>query len=172
MMMKRSKRSRFAQERIPYIVYGNPSGVRKLIHSYGFEVPENIHDLVDAARELISLERRDAVLDLIQLHPDKGAILKATEQDSFCGACSSYSYNSEDNYCTGCGHMNYDDEPNKADTQSTAGVEIKRDDEDKVPLKGLVKYRHEIIIGSLCLFTGLLVGCSMKEGVLCKLLKT
>lgn len=115
-MKNNSKRSKFIQNRIDYIVYGNPKAVSRLIYDYGYEPPENPHDLVKAAKILVQKRGRNAIKDLIKLHPDKKAILKVErgKEDSYCGACGSYSYQPSDNYCGVCGHSHYDGEGDKA----------------------------------------------------------
>ena len=114
-MKGKDKRSKFVQNRIDYIVYGNPQGVSKLVYDYGYEPPKSPHDLVKAAKILIKQNGRKAVKDLIKIHPDRNAILKIQrgKEDSYCGACSSYSYKPEDNYCGVCGHSHYDGEGDK-----------------------------------------------------------
>ena len=108
-MKQKTRRSRFAQRRIDYIVYGNPKAVRNLVEEFGYEAPRDIHDLVSASSELIRKKGRKVVKELIKLHPDRPAILKVEKikEDSYCAACNSYSYNPESNYCGGCGHSNY-----------------------------------------------------------------
>ena len=115
-MKNTSKRSKFIQNRIDYIVYGNPKAVSRLIYDYGYEPPENPHDLVKAAKILIQKRGRKAVKELIKLHPDKKAILKVErgKEDNYCGACGSYSYQPSDNYCGVCGHSHYDGEGDKS----------------------------------------------------------
>lgn len=114
-MKGKHKRSKFAQNRIDYIVYGNPNGVADLVYDYGYEPPENPHDLVKATKILVKRNGRKLIKELIKIHPDRKAILKLQrgKEDNFCGACSSYSYNPEDNYCAVCGHSHYDGEGNK-----------------------------------------------------------
>lgn len=106
---EKSHRSRFAQNRIAYIVYGNPDQAKKLLQDYGFEPPRDIHELLHAVKELVRRKGRKVIKDLIKIHPDKRAIIKFNRQreDNFCGACSSHAYNSEDNFCGACGHSNY-----------------------------------------------------------------
>jgi len=108
--MKRNKRSKFAQNRIDYIVFGNPEGAARLVYDYGYEPAENLHDLSQAIRQLVRKKGRKAVKKLISIHPDRGAILKVEQgkEDNYCGMCSSYAYNPRDNYCGGCGHSHYD----------------------------------------------------------------
>lgn len=107
---QKGKRSRFAQNRIDYIVYGNLDGARGMLFDQGYEPPKNPHKLVGAVKELIQKRGEKAVKDLIRLHPDKAAIqaLDRVKEDSYCGACGSYSYNSYDNFCGVCGHSHYD----------------------------------------------------------------
>ncbi len=111
-MRKKEKqhRSRFAQNRIDYIVYGNPKEAKELVHHYGYEPPRDIHELVAAIRKLVRRKGRKIIKDLIRIHPDKKAIASIgnrQREDSYCGACSSYNYNSEDNFCGACGYSNY-----------------------------------------------------------------
>ena len=116
-MKQRAKKSRFAQNRIAYIVYSNPGKVRKLIDRNGYEPPKNPHDLVKAAKQLVRRKGRRFVKELIKLHPDRKAILRVEKikEDSYCSACSSYSYDPEDNYCGTCGHSSYTGEDDKPD---------------------------------------------------------
>jgi hypothetical protein len=109
-MKCKNKRSKFAQNRIDYIVYANPKEVSKLVYDYGYEPPKNPHDLVKAAKILVKKNGRKAIKDLIKIHPDRKAIFKIQrgKEDNFCGACSSYSYQPEDNFCGVCGHSHYD----------------------------------------------------------------
>ncbi len=117
MNKKKLYRSKFAQNRISYIVYGNPVGAKKLLYDYGYEAPENIHDLVKAVKLLVQKKGRKVIKDLIQIHPDKQIILKFNKEkeDSYCGVCHNYSYNTEDNYCGICGHTNYTGDLNVGD---------------------------------------------------------
>lgn len=70
-----TKRSRYAQSRIDYIVYGNPAPVRKLVSDFGYEVPEKLKDLREVVKDLIREEGKSAVVELVKLHPDREAIL-------------------------------------------------------------------------------------------------
>ncbi len=104
-----SNRSIFAQNRIDYIVYSNPKGVSQFLYDYGYEPPENLHDLVKATKILVQQKGKKAIKELIQIHPDRKAILssQSKEEDNYCGGCNQYSYNPESNYCGQCGHSNY-----------------------------------------------------------------
>ncbi|MDW3191923.1 MAG: hypothetical protein R8G66_06150 [Cytophagales bacterium] len=108
-MKQRTKRSRRAQNRIAYIVYGHPDGVRNLIEKYDFEVPDNIQHLLSATKQLVRRKGRRFVKELIKLHPDRKAILQVEKirEDSYCSACSNYSFDAESNYCGTCGHSAY-----------------------------------------------------------------
>lgn len=103
------KRSRFAQNKIAYIVYSNQKEARKLVHDYGYEAPKDIHSLVETVKLLVKKKGRKVIKDLLFIHPDKRAILKLvkSKEDNFCGGCGNHSYLPEDNYCGGCGHVNY-----------------------------------------------------------------
>ena len=103
-------RSKHAQNRIDYIVYGNPKGVKKLVYDYGYVPPKNSNRLAQTTKKLIRKEGRQVIKDLLKIHPDKQAIQQAnkSKQDNFCGSCSSYSYQPETNFCSVCGHSSYD----------------------------------------------------------------
>ncbi|WP_179022137.1 hypothetical protein [Winogradskyella forsetii] len=108
--MKNSKQKpSLAQNRIDYIVYHNTDDVSKLLFEYGFEAPEDPKHLAEAIKELARKKGRKVIKELIQIHPDKEAILKLSQpkEDNFCGACSNDSYNTESNFCKACGHSNY-----------------------------------------------------------------
>ena len=115
-----SKRTRYAQNRIDYIVYGNPNQAARLMDTFGYTAPRSVHDLAKATKTLVQKKGRKVVKELIKIHPDRGSILsihnstnKKSKEDHFCGACSHYSYQSENNYCTACGYSHYDGEGNK-----------------------------------------------------------
>ncbi len=114
-MKSKNRRSKFAQNRIDYIVYANPKEVSKLVYDYGYEPPKSPHDLVKAAKILVKKNGRKAIKDLIKIHPDRKAILRVQrgKEDNFCGACASYSYQPEDNFCGVCGHSHYDGNGNQ-----------------------------------------------------------
>ena len=105
----KKRRSRFAQNKIAYIVYNRQKEARELVNSYGYEAPKDVHSLVETVKLLVKKKGIKAIKDLIQIHPDKKAILKygKPEEDNFCGACGNSSYIPEDNYCGGCGHVNF-----------------------------------------------------------------
>jgi uncharacterized protein YecT (DUF1311 family) len=108
-MKKQSHSNTLGQNRIDYIVYHNADDVSQLLEQYGFEAPDNPKHLAEAIKELTRKKGRKVIKELLQLHPDKDAILKLNtpKEDGFCGACSNDSYNTESNYCASCGHSNY-----------------------------------------------------------------
>ncbi len=116
-MTLRTKKSRFAQNRIAYIVYNDPKQVQQLIDQHGYEVPHNAHHLVKATKQLVRRKGRRFVQELLALHPDRKAIIQVekNKEDHFCGACGSHAYSPEDNYCNACGHSAYTGEKDKGD---------------------------------------------------------
>lgn len=108
-MKKQSHTNKLGQNRIDYIVYHNSGEVSNLLEQYGFEAPENPKHLAEAIKELSRKKGRKVIKELVNLHPDKDVILKLNQpkEDSFCGACSNDSYNTESNFCASCGHSNY-----------------------------------------------------------------
>ncbi len=112
MLMKTSKRHRtkgLAQNSIDYIVLSNPDPIRKIIFDCGYEVPEDLHTLVKATKELIQKNGKSVISEVLQHHPDKKAILalNTKKKKKPCNSCSNDNYNSEDNFCGECGHSNY-----------------------------------------------------------------
>ena len=110
MRTKQNKHKKLAQNSIDYIVYSNPSSVRKLLYDCGYEAPRNEHTLVRATKELIQKKGTAMITELLQIHPDKKAILSLApekQKKTSCNACNHDSYNSEDNFCGACGHSNY-----------------------------------------------------------------
>jgi hypothetical protein len=79
--MIKARRSKLAQSRIDYIVYGNPKQVSKLVYDYGYEPPKSLRDLSDAVHELINEKGKKVVLDLVKLHPDRDAILSSLKEE-------------------------------------------------------------------------------------------
>lgn len=110
MSTKRTTNKRLAQNSIDYIVYSNPKSVRKLLYDCGYEAPRNEHTLVKATKELIQKKGSEIITELLQLHPDKKAILSLNAkkpQQKTCNSCDHHNYNSKDNFCGACGHSNY-----------------------------------------------------------------
>ena len=117
-MKKSLTRSKYAQNRIAYIVYGNPDGARKFLFDQGYHPPKNIHDLVKATKELVKNQGKSIVPHLLTIHPEKDLILKLNQpesnqkEDSFCGACGSSSFNPESNFCGAFGNSNFGGDSN------------------------------------------------------------
>ncbi len=112
MLMKTSKRHRtkgLAQNSIDYIVLSNPDPIRKIIFDCGYEVPENLHTLVKATKELIQKNGKSVISEVLKHHPDKKAILALNKKEKKkpCNSCNNNNYNSDDNFCGECGHSNY-----------------------------------------------------------------
>ncbi|TPN87136.1 hypothetical protein [Aquimarina algicola] len=110
--MKTSKRHRtkgLAQNSIDYIVLSNPDPIRKIIFDCGYEVPENLHTLVKATKELIQKNGKSVISEVLKHHPDKKAILALNKKEKKkpCNSCNNNNYNSDDNFCGECGHSNY-----------------------------------------------------------------
>lgn len=104
--------------RINYIVSENPSGVADLLHDAGFNVPNNVPDLILATKEWIGLEGREAIIKLLQVHPEREAILSAngnSEYDNY-GGCGCQSSFSDGGKGCGCGcQSSYVPDPDTAD---------------------------------------------------------
>ena len=107
--LKRATRKPLAQNSIDYIVYSNPEPVRELIYDCGFEVPDDVHTLVKATKELVKREGQQVLPKLLEAHPDRKAILKlnTSTPKNYCHSCANEKYNDEDNFCGACGHSNY-----------------------------------------------------------------
>lgn len=101
----------FAQNSIAYIVYSNPAPVRSLLYDCGYEPPKNIHHLVEATKELVQKNGTAIISKLMEVHPDKKAILSLQKKEApkkgNCNSCSEDNYLEEDNFCGSCGHSNY-----------------------------------------------------------------
>ena len=108
------KKTAFAQNKIDYIVYSNPKKVARMIYNEGYTPPKNVHALVKTTKALIRQEGKNAIKQLITLHPDREVILSnqpvKNKEDHYCGACNSYAYDPEDSFCGKCGHSSYDPE--------------------------------------------------------------
>ena len=106
---KKNKRSKYAQNKIDYIVFGNPSGAKKLLYKKGYKPFSNIQLTAKAIKQLVRKEGRTVIKELAQIHPDKPLIIAANkeQEDSFCGACNNHTYVPDSNSCTSCGHSNF-----------------------------------------------------------------
>ncbi|WP_346881296.1 hypothetical protein [uncultured Algibacter sp.] len=98
-----------AQNKIDYIVFHNTKKVSELLYNQGFEPPKDPVELVEAIKELTRKKGRKFLEELVQLHPDKNAILSlnTSKKTSNCGACKKDNYDDKGNYCANCGHSNY-----------------------------------------------------------------
>ncbi len=97
-----------AQNKIDYIVFHSPEAVSKLLYNHGFKVPKTPKALTKAIKALVRKKGKEVVTELLQLHPDKGAILSLeSEVKSSCTSCNKQTYNSKGQYCESCGHANY-----------------------------------------------------------------
>lgn len=95
------QRSKHAQNKISYIVYSNPDGVRSLLDQYGYDAPKNIHDLDGATRELVKEQGVQFINDLLLEHPEREAIIETVEAGkdkyhNYCGACGASNFNGEE----------------------------------------------------------------------------
>ena len=109
---KKNRRSRHALNKIDYIVYGNPSGAKQLLLTKGFKTYPNVRHNAAAIKQWVKEKGRNAIKDLLYIHPDKQVLLKLhrEKEDSFCGACSNYTYHSGSNHCSSCGYSNFSEE--------------------------------------------------------------
>ncbi|WP_025741908.1 hypothetical protein [Aquimarina pacifica] len=100
-------RNNFAQNSIDYMVYSNPKKVQEMLHDFGSETSVNPHKLVSLTKALIRQKGKEVLPKLLQLHPDKKAILGLVKSTKKCNSCNQDTYNEEDNFCGTCGHSNY-----------------------------------------------------------------
>ena len=103
------KRSPLAQNRIDYIVYGNPRKARRLLRKYAVVPPKRLPEVLQAIKRLIQDKGKGFIQDLIRIHPDSPAILRLAQDNqqqehAFCGSCGSHSFNPEKGTCTKCQH--------------------------------------------------------------------
>lgn len=82
--------------RINYIVQENPKGVKRLLESEGLAAPERLDLLINTTKTWIQQNGREAIIKLLQEHPEKDAILSANnavlfDQFDGCGCQSSFS---------------------------------------------------------------------------------
>ena len=111
-----------AQNRIDYIVYGNPRGARKLMDRHGYIPPNNLQDVSRAVKLLVKQKGKPFIKELLQIHPEKEAILnaagKSTTEDSYCG-CSASSFTGG----CGCkGSSSYNTKSSKAEMEIDVGL--------------------------------------------------
>jgi len=89
-----------AQNRIDYIVLQKPSEAAKILTKYGYEPPEEKHELAKAVRMLVKRKGEVVIKDLILIHPERRLILELTghnsDESNYCGCNSSYSGDTKD----------------------------------------------------------------------------
>lgn len=86
--------------RIEYIVRENPYAVAELLQKEGYSIPKDISTLIHLTKGWISKNGKTAIIQLLQVHPEREAILSANghkEFDNF-GGCSCKS-----SFSAGCG---------------------------------------------------------------------
>ncbi|CAA0147892.1 MULTISPECIES: hypothetical protein [Flavobacteriaceae] len=115
--MKRNNNPKnLAQNRIDYIVFHNTDAANDILFDYGFEKIDNQQHLSQAVKELVKNKGRKVIKDLLEIHPDKAAILQVnTVENSKCAACGENAVvhtersrsTKAENYCKSCGHSNY-----------------------------------------------------------------
>lgn len=124
-MRNDNKRSPLAPLKIDYIVLNNLDKVRSLVERSGYQAPKDEMELLRGVKYLIRLKGRMFVKELLKLHPDRNAIKALEEEleDSYCSACSNYSYDPVTNCCGGCGHSNYNGDLKRLDGMSQGELE-------------------------------------------------
>lgn len=99
---------KFAQNRIDYIVYHNSDKANDILYGYGFEKTENQQHLVGAIKELIKSKGRKVIKELLEIHPDRPAIMQVLKNDDgYCPSCGNHAFAKANNYCKSCGHSKY-----------------------------------------------------------------
>lgn len=96
-IMKKSHSQRI--NRINYIVLENPYGVAALLKEEGKSVPSDLKGLLAATKKWVRIDGKDAILKLLQVHPEKEAILKANQKnvyDHFDGCSCKCSFSGEE----------------------------------------------------------------------------
>lgn len=61
---------------------GNPSGAKQLLFDEGYEVPNNLSDLVQAIKELVRKQGKPIIQKLLRIHPERELILATDDQRS------------------------------------------------------------------------------------------
>jgi len=77
-----------ALSRIDYIVYNNPTAVRRLIYQAGYEPPKRTDRLSKAMKALIRKQGKPAIKRLLLLHPDRAALLQSEDANTKQQGCS------------------------------------------------------------------------------------
>lgn len=75
-----------------YIVSNKPTETLKILYNFGMLPPRNNSELLEAANLLVKKKGRNAIKELIKIHPDKDIILVETghhkPNEDFCNYCS------------------------------------------------------------------------------------
>ncbi|MEM9023074.1 MAG: hypothetical protein AAGB22_05000 [Bacteroidota bacterium] len=95
------------QNRIDYLVTGNPEEVRDLIEAYGYSPPKNIGHLIRFTKQLVKAQGRPFLRELLRLHPERALILRDYREKLVKAEDAQ-----EDNFCGVCGHSSFDPIPN------------------------------------------------------------
>ena len=176
-------RSKYAQNRIDYITYGNPAGVRALLRKHGYDAPGNLHHRAQAVKELVQRKGQRVVRDLVAIHPDKKVIMKLQPQeDHFCGPCGYSAFtgkhhqpdvsDKEQRYREALAQSNADPEDTMlADKvqatwnalQESRKVREEESEEPAQPMSGVTLFSPQgvTVLGAV-LLTGIVVGATLK----------
>ena len=114
-METNQKQKRRAPNKIDYIVLHRPKQAAQLLDEFGYQSPTNPKQIAAAVKELIRLEGRQAITALLDIHPDRQAILKTEQEENYCYHCGSSQEQSEDNFCSVCNHDNFLSQQDKDD---------------------------------------------------------
>lgn len=90
------------QNRIDYIVYHNTLEAKKLLYDKGFEPPQDPEDVAEAIKELVRNNGETAITSLLQIHPDKNAILSTFGSRTICSSCKSAITDKDKGGCNSC----------------------------------------------------------------------
>jgi len=94
-----SKPSPERQNRIAYIVYSDPSGVRELLKEYDYKAPASSKELVALTKEVVKERGATFIKDLLNYHPEREYFLEQFKEH--------YLESNELNHCGGCGSLNF-----------------------------------------------------------------
>lgn len=84
---------------------GNPNGAAELLYHAGFVVPDDLHSLVEAVKELVRRKGQPVINELLKIHPEREIILAANGHkvtDSYCPGCDHDHFGG-----CGCNHDNF-----------------------------------------------------------------
>lgn len=120
-------RNQHMQNRIDYIVLGNPIKARKLLVEKGFIRPNTKTKIIPAVKNYVKLYGSEAIKELIALHPDRALILSLNKDVRLCNSCKHKLKDSEEsNYCGACSassnYLNYS--PKNAPAKDLSGLSV------------------------------------------------